>query len=472
MGGDSVMVRLFGLSMGAVVAGVVAASAVGAATTVTDYRLASGAYPFAVAVDSVGNVYTANLGDGTVSKVTPEGVVTEAWAKVPMPRGIAVDSHDNVFTANAGGTVSKITAAGVVEQAWASLPGAGPYSIAIDHNDTVYTANNSTNTISKITLNGTVTQVWATLASSPQDIAVDSQGNIYTADFDASAVSKVTPEGVLTAKWAALGSSNFPHAIAVDSSDNVYTANGWNNGTISKITPAGTLTRVWATLNQDARPVDIAVDTHDNVYTANYNNETVSRVTPAGAVNEAWATLAQGSTPSRGIAVGATSAFIANPGNDTISVIPLATPPAPPTALTALLSAPTSANLSWLAPVDTGGAPIDGYVVRRFRDRSGVPEATLTLRTDATVYTDTGLNRGSAYTYSVAAVNDAGEGSASAPSKAVLPGTSPPPDNSTGVTINSGANYTNTRRASRWRSLGHQMQHSCASRTTVVSYPL
>jgi len=83
--------------------------------------------PSGVAVDSAGNVYVADSGNGTIRKVTPEGVVTTLDARFgdPLetrftgPLGVAVDSAGNVYVADhlAGsgeGTLRKVTPVGVV----------------------------------------------------------------------------------------------------------------------------------------------------------------------------------------------------------------------------------------------------------------------------------------------------------------------------------------------------------------------
>ncbi len=84
-----------------------------------------GANPFALAVDST-YLYVANKDDGTVSRIRlSDGDTTAAWANLGLsggvgPMSIAVDSSGNVYTANAGaspsapGSISKITPTGSV----------------------------------------------------------------------------------------------------------------------------------------------------------------------------------------------------------------------------------------------------------------------------------------------------------------------------------------------------------------------
>lgn len=94
---------------------------------------------------------------------------------------------------------------------------------------------------------------------------------------------------------------------------------------------------------------------------------------------------------------------------------PDTTPPTRPTALTAQAVKGHKINLDWNASTDTGSG-LAGYRIERSSQGSSFTEIAMTT---ATSYTDTGLKRGTTYTYRVVACDKAGNcGPASDPATA------------------------------------------------------
>ena len=94
------------------------------------------------------------------------------------------------------------------------------------------------------------------------------------------------------------------------------------------------------------------------------------------------------------------------------SVTPVTVPGAP-TAV-AGTAGKGSVKLTWKAPASTGGAAITGYLIK--------PSTGASVRVaDVLTRTLTGLTNGTAYTFTVSAIDVAGTGEASARSKAVTP---------------------------------------------------
>ncbi len=101
---------------------------------------------------------------------------------------------------------------------------------------------------------------------------------------------------------------------------------------------------------------------------------------------------------------------------------PVTTPTVPGAPTNVVPSAgDQSASLSWTAPASNGGSPVTGYVVAI---SPPAPQAQVVVNgTSATV---TGLVNGTAYTFTVAAVNAVGTGPQSSPSSPVTPMALPP----------------------------------------------
>ena len=110
-----------------------------------------------------------------------------------------------------------------------------------------------------------------------------------------------------------------------------------------------------------------------------------------------------------------------------------ATQPDPPTGVTAV-AGDSSATVSWTAPANDGGAALETYIVA---SQPGSTTATVDATTTSTDFT--GLANGTAYTFTVRAVNSVGRSLPSAPSAAVTPGgPASPPDAPTNVVATAG----------------------------------
>ncbi|MEZ0184731.1 hypothetical protein AB9T89_21000, partial [Flavobacterium oncorhynchi] len=185
-------------------------------------------FPEGIAVDASGNVYVADTYNNKIRKITPAGEVTTlagstagfadglgTAAKFSSPYGVAVDALGNLYVADLGNNkIRKITPVGeVTTLAGGTIgfaDGAGnaaqfkdPYGVAVDPLGNVYVADTSNNKIRKITPGGEVT----TLAGSssgyaddtaaqaqfniPTGVTVDVSGNIYVADSGNDKIRKI-----------------------------------------------------------------------------------------------------------------------------------------------------------------------------------------------------------------------------------------------------------------------------------------
>jgi hypothetical protein len=114
----------------------------------------------------------------------------------------------------------------------------------------------------------------------------------------------------------------------------------------------------------------------------------------------------------------------------------LATPPGAPTAVAAV-AGDGEATVTWSPPADDGGFDIVAYVVAPYLD--GSPQVPYTVPAATTSAVIGGLANWHSYTFTVAALNQAGTGPSSAPSAAVVPTGVVVPGAPTGVTAVAGS---------------------------------
>lgn len=308
------------------------------AQTVTDPWATLGASNIAtsfIAMDASNNLYVTNYGNATISKITPNGTVTQAWATLAgnsHPYGIVMDASGNLYTANRNptNTVSKITptldgSSGTVIQTWASISSEA-YTIAIDASGNLYIPYVNQNRIDKIVpspsgTSGVVTANWKTLATgaNPFSIAFDASGNLYSANSN-NTISKITSGGIITNAWATLAVSSNPQFMVFDAAGNMYVS-CWGTSTVSKITPGAVVTETWATVGTSVRPAGIVCDAAGNIFTANFNNNTISKITSNGTVTQSYVSLASGSAPFFLAKDAAGNLYVTNMGNGTVSKI-------------------------------------------------------------------------------------------------------------------------------------------------------
>jgi len=242
----------------------------------------------AVLVDSVGNLYIADTGNGRIRKVSNGVITTVAGngtlgfsgdngpatsAQLAYPWGLAMDSTGNLYVADWGNDGVRKVSNGVIT----SVAGNGthgfsgdngpansaqlydPQGVAVDSAGNLYITDTANYRIRKVS-NGVITTVAGNgtpvsgdngPASSAQldppiGVAVDSAGNLYVADNNSQRIRKVS-NGVITAVAgngtrgfsgdngpATSAQLNNPQGVAVDSAGNLYIAD-WGNARIRKV---------------------------------------------------------------------------------------------------------------------------------------------------------------------------------------------------------------------------------------------
>jgi uncharacterized protein (TIGR03437 family) len=259
--------------------------------------------PFALAVDSSGNVYFAENGDSRIRRIdaksldisTVAGNGTNGFsgdgstainAEMNSPTGLALDSAGNLYIADSlNCRIRKVTSGGnistIVGNGTLSYSGDGglasqaqlnaPQGVAADAAGNLYVADTLNNVVRKVSPNGTIANFAgnggvgssgdgsaATSAQlhGPQGLAVDASGNVFIADTLNAKVRKVSASGIISTVAgsgtpgyggdggaAASAQLNLPIGVAVDSSGNLYIAD-FGNSRVREVSASGAITTV------------------------------------------------------------------------------------------------------------------------------------------------------------------------------------------------------------------------------------
>jgi len=336
--------------------------------------------PTGVAVDSFGNVYIADTDNNVIREVSGGVINTIAGGGSPStgigdggpatnavlsnPYAVAVDSSGNLYIADTENDVIREVAGGVINtvagDGFVTYSGDGgqatsaglsyPSSVAVDASGNIYIAdfynsvvrevNAATGVITTIAGDGTAgysgdgKQATGALLNAPTGVAVDAAGDIFIADSGNNVIREVsggvinTIAGDGTAGYSGDGLQatsallDAPEAIALDVLGNLYIADTGNNvirevtgGVITTIAGDGTYgysgDGLQATAAELGGPTGVAVDSSGNLYIVDAGNNVIREVS-LGVIN----TIAGGGTPSSGNGDGgpATGALLSNPG--------------------------------------------------------------------------------------------------------------------------------------------------------------
>jgi hypothetical protein len=153
--------------------------------------------PLGLAFDSQGVLYASSPLANTIVKIAPDGTVTSFVSSgLAGPLGLAFDNNGNLYTPNFfAGTVSKITPAGVVSTFATGFT--QPTDVIFDGNSTLY-VDSSSSTINKVSLSGVVSPFVSAGLSTPVGMALDHDGTLFVANETNGTISEVTPDGVVS----------------------------------------------------------------------------------------------------------------------------------------------------------------------------------------------------------------------------------------------------------------------------------
>jgi hypothetical protein len=130
-------------------------------------------------------------------------VVTYTGGGLSTPKGIAVDSSGNVWTANAGNnSVSEFSNVGAAlsgGSGYTAGPLNVPAAIAIDVSGNAWVANSGNSTVTELNSTGTTGTVFkGGNLSTPVSVAIDASSNIWIANSGNASVTEIGTSGALS----------------------------------------------------------------------------------------------------------------------------------------------------------------------------------------------------------------------------------------------------------------------------------
>ena len=166
--------------------------------------------PRGIAIDSAGNIFVADTGNGRVQKFSPNGAFVTSIRQFEAPNGIAIDRAGNIYVAEIGSKhrVQKLGPDGTFVAAWAPAL-YGPRRIAIGPDNSIYVVDSGRNRIVKLGPDGQVLASWGSEGSGDgqfralSSVAVDPTTNkVYVADPVNSRIQVFDSNGKLLTKWS------------------------------------------------------------------------------------------------------------------------------------------------------------------------------------------------------------------------------------------------------------------------------
>ena len=255
------------------------------ADSVSSYKpfqaLSSGiAEPWALAVDSQGQVWVANATNNTVEHFSGSGALLQTIRNgLAFPDGVVIDAQNNIWIANAlSNSLEKFSNSGILLQTVTSGI-ANPSNLATDSQGNVWVTNKDNNSIEQFSSLGGLLSVLNFNPSDLQSIAIDNQGHLWIGNGSHNSVEERSNTGALL-QTLSDGVSD-PGALAIDSLGNLWVSN-YGNHTVEEFSTSGVLMHTLTTGNLN--PLGIATDTQNNVWLG-YSNNTISGFSPIAITN-------------------------------------------------------------------------------------------------------------------------------------------------------------------------------------------
>ena len=306
--------------------------------------------PYAAAIDAEGSAWFANLGNNTVSKLSPAGVALSPKLGytngTPIgPVGIAIDLSGNPWIANAvSSSLTKYQTSGALLSPQTGYAGGGlslPQALASDALGNIWVANYA-GSVSKFSNGGTPISSPFGYAgggvSSPVAIAVDASGAVWVANTTSTppSVTKLSSAGagISPASGFIGGGLTNPFSVAIDATGNAWIANFGGNSVTKMDTNGNPISPSTGYLGGGlSLPFSIAIDGGGNAWIANAGAFSITELDSQG-VAVSPSTGFQGGVINgpQALAVdGSGNVWVANSGDITVTelvgaAVPVVTP--------------------------------------------------------------------------------------------------------------------------------------------------
>ncbi|MFI5285593.1 MAG: NHL repeat-containing protein [Candidatus Dormibacteria bacterium] len=272
-------------------------------------------YPSGMEIAPNGNVIIADTGNDQVAEYSPTGTLVwrvgsegnaapcgsnpTGFPQFEQPRDAGVDSAGNVYVAdNGNGRILKLNGTnGKCLVKPFKLPGGGaPIGVTVSPtgapvaSQLVYAANGNNSQINVFSTSGAVVK---TISSSSgctlnrmRDAAADASGNVYVANYVSNNILEFSSTGACVRSWGKKGSATGqfmnPYGVAIGTDpfinggtpgEAIYVADS-NNDRIQEFTPTGTFVATMGSPGTDSQPGTftqlrrVAVDANGNVWGA------------------------------------------------------------------------------------------------------------------------------------------------------------------------------------------------------------
>lgn len=297
-----------------------------------------------LAIDSAGRLYVGDLGNQTIRRIGPDGVVSTfagrarsrghadgpaREARFNDPAGVVADARGNLYVADSGNhVIRRIDRDGTVSTL------AGMAGMAGDANGVARSAR----------------------FRNPQSLAIDAEGNLVVTDLGNQLVRRVTPEGLVSTLAGQSGrfgdddgpraqaTLNYPFGVAVDANGSIFVSQ-LHGESIRRIEPNGAVSSLVAKVASPtwletigSKPdfsgvTGLYLDQRGRVFVTDPERHRIRSISRTGAVFNVAGSFQRGSTwgdqdgaalqarfylPSAVVADGAGNAYVFDAGNATV----------------------------------------------------------------------------------------------------------------------------------------------------------